>query len=103
MGRAREIRIDTRTFHKAGDGTLFFREMLNRYGLVDRVDASDSVELSALFKRHDEYSEKVGVGVDHYKVDSAPDHNTKCFWIVRTDGSEIDFSFGHCLEKKDFD
>ncbi len=103
MGRAREIQIETRTFKKAGDGTAFFREMLNRYSPGDRVDASDSVDLAALLKRHDEYADKVGEGVDHYKVDNAPDHNTKCFWIVRADGSEVDFSYGHCLEKKDGD
>lgn len=104
MGRARAIRIETRTFEKAGDGTAFFSGMLNRYKIGDRVSDADGLDLSSLLKRHDEYSEKVGVGIDHYKVDGAPDgYSGKCFWIVRTDGSSIDFSFGHCLKKKDGD
>lgn len=102
MGRPREIRIETRTFQKAGDGTTFFSKILNSYSIGDRVSDLDGRDLSALLKRHDEYSEKVGVGIDHYKVDAAPEpHSGQCFWIVRTDRSEIDFSFGYCLKKKD--
>ena len=104
MGRVREIRIETRVFQKAGDGTAFFSEMLNRYDIGSRVSETDGLDLSALLKRHDQYSEKVGVGIDHYKVDSAPEpYEGRCFWVVRVDGSSEDFSFGHCLKRKDGD
>lgn len=41
--------------------------------------------------RHPETLEKIGDGIDHIKVGRVS-HNTRCFWIVRTDGSEVDFS-----------
>jgi Protein of unknown function (DUF3223) len=41
--------------------------------------------------RHPETLEKIGDGIDHIKVGRAS-HNTRCFWIVHTDGSEVDFS-----------
>jgi hypothetical protein len=99
MGKARQIAIDTRTFAKAGDATAFFREMLNRYALGQRVNEADSLDLAALLKRHQEVAEKIGVGISYFKVDSAPEpYSGKCFWIVRTNNTEIDFSYPHCLK-----
>ena len=104
MGRVRRIVLGTRTFEKAGDGTAFFRAMLNRYSTGARVSDDDAKELLALLDRHDERDEKIGVGVDHFEVQAAPDgHPGRCFWIVRTDGSRIDISFKHCLERKPYD
>jgi hypothetical protein len=104
MGRVRKIQIDTRLFQKAGDGTQFFSAMLNRYSVGDIVSDTDSRDQNALLKRHDEKDEKIGVGIDRFEVGEAPDgHNGKCFWIVRSDGTRIDFSFKHCLEAKAFD
>ena len=59
MGKARQIRIETRTFAKAGDATMFFKAMLNRYNIGDRVADSDAADLAALLKRHEEFDEKV--------------------------------------------
>lgn len=97
----RKIVLETRAFEKAGDATLFFRKILNRYSVGAYVSEGDATELAALLKRHDEYAEKVGSGIDHFEVQPAPDgHAGKCFWIVRTDKSRTDFSFMHCLERK---
>lgn len=101
MGKARSITIDTMVFDKAGDAQAFFSAMLGRYGLHERVADSDAVHLTALLKRHDEADEKVGSGVDFFSVAPAPDYpDQRCFWITRTDGSRIDISYKHCLEKK---
>jgi hypothetical protein len=104
MGKARKIVIRTRSFEKAGDATAFFKTMLNSYSVGQVVSGSDTNDLHALLERHDEKSEKVGVGISYFKVDSAPDpYGGKCFWIVRVDGTEIDFSYPHCLEPKPSD
>ena len=79
----RKITLDTRVFEKAGDGTKFFREMLNRYSIGDVVLHNDKDDLHALLKRHDEMIEKVGVGVLRFEVGAPPDeHKGQCFWIV---------------------
>jgi hypothetical protein len=104
MGKARKIRIDTQLFERAGDATQFFRAMLNRYSIGDRVAPDDSLHLTALLKRHDEAPEKSGIGIDHFEVGAAPDgYSGQCFWIVGTDKSRIDFSYQHCLERKPYD
>lgn len=101
MGKARRIVLSTRTFEKAGDATDFFRAVLHRYSVGGYVSDADAKDLHALLDRHDERDEKVGVGIDHFEVDAAPDgYAGKCFWIVRTDDSRIDFSFTHCLKAK---
>ncbi|HEY4545248.1 MAG TPA: DCL family protein [Pedomonas sp.] len=107
MGKARRVTLATQTFEKAGDARKFFTVMLNRYSIGDRVSTEDSVELSALLDRHDERDEKVGSGVAGFEVNTPPEgvgqFSKRCFWVVRDDGSKIDFSIGHCLKQKPYD
>ncbi len=100
MGKARKITLDTRAFEKAGDATVFFRDMLHRYQIGQHISDADSEDLMALLKRHDEREEKEGVGMSHFEVGDPPEHSGRCFWIIRTDGSRVAFSFVHCLENK---
>jgi len=90
---------DVRTFEKKGDAREFFKTMLNRYKPGDRVSADDEKELRALLKHHTEYKAKMGPGIDHFEVMNA-DYGTQCFKIVRTDGTEDDFSYKHCITPK---
>lgn len=104
MGKARSITIATRQFAKAGDARAFFSEMLQRYAIGERVSDDDAADLNALLARHDERDEKVGVGVSHFSVNAAPDYpGQRCFWIIRTNDTHVDWSYQHCLEKKPYD
>jgi len=107
MGKARRITLATRSFDRAGDATAFFKAMLNRYHIGDRVSNEDAVDLSALLERHDELEDKVGVGVAGFEVNlppkDVPQFSKRCFWIIRVDGSKVDFSVAHCLESKPYD
>jgi hypothetical protein len=107
LGKARKITLSTRTFAKAGDATIFFRDMLNRYGIGERVSPQDSADLSALLDRHDEREEKLGDGIVGFEVNyppaDVPQFSERCFWIVRTNDTKIDFSIAHCLERKPYD
>ena len=107
MGKARRIVLSTLTFEKAGDAMAFFKDMLNRYSVGDRVSDADALDLTALIQRHEEVEEKVGAGIDHFEVRlppaDAPPFSSKCFWIVRTKGEPIDISYKHCLEQRPYD
>lgn len=104
MGKARAILIGTRSFAKAGDARTYFSEMLGRYTLGERISDADAADLTALMARHDERVEKAGSGIAYFSVNQAPDYPTqRCFWITRTDGTHIDISYQHCLEKKPYD
>lgn len=107
MGKARRITLRTRTFERAGDATAFFKEMLNRYPIGAPVSGEDAADLSALLERHDERDEKIGSGIAGFEVSyppsDTPQFSQRCFWIVRSDGTKIDFSFVHCLAPKAYD
>lgn len=107
MGKPRRIALATRSFDKAGDATAFFTAMLNRYSIGDRVSTEDAIDLSALLDRHDEVVEKVGTGIAGFEVNSppvdVPQFSRRCFWVIRSDGTKIDFSIGHCLKPRPYD
>ncbi|WP_158745251.1 DCL family protein [Acidisphaera sp. L21] len=107
MGRARRIILSTRTFDKAGDATAFFTAMLNRYDIGVRVSDEDATDLSALLDRHDEFEDKARTGIAGFEVNTPPkdvlQFSKRCFWVIRNDGSKIDFSIGHCLKPQLYD
>ena len=102
MGKTRRIVLTNLEFMKVGEATDFFAVILNRYQIGELVIPEDAAHLSALLDRHDEREEKIGTGIVGFKVNyppkDAPPFSKRCFWVVRTDGSEIDFSIGHCLK-----
>lgn len=107
MGKARSITLTTRSFDKVWDATAFFAAMLNRYRIGEQVSAEDAADLSALLNRHDEFAEKSGAGVTGFEVNTPPDDvpqfSRRCFWVIRSDGTKIDFSISHCLKEKPYD
>jgi hypothetical protein len=53
--------------------------------------------LDLLCKGHPNHEEKVGKGVAYVKTGQHSEYtDTKCFLIVRVDGSEVDFSYYKC-------
>lgn len=77
-----------------------------RYADGDRVlDATDHDDLAALLKVYDTVvpagePTKTGSGVAHFERRPDLDHpgRTSCFFVVRTDGSSIDFSTRRALD-----
>lgn len=93
------VTLDTRSFGSKDEATAYFRAMLNRYRPGDRVSDVDAGDLTALLKRHTEYRQKIGAGIDHFEV-MAADHGTQCFRVLRIDGTSDDFSYIHCITPK---
>jgi len=107
MGQVRKISLKTRSFDKAGDAAAFFRSMLNQYRIGERVSSQDAADLSALLERHNERDDKIGSGIVGFEVNrpptDVPQFSERCFWVVRSDETKVDFSIGHCLERKPYD
>lgn len=63
------------------------------------TDPTHVTFLTALIRRHPEVNEKIGAGIAGFKVQVNPQGtgNTRCFYVVRTDGTQVDFSFKSCL------
>lgn len=77
--------------------TNFFKAMLAKYMPGDRVSDEDAKYLLELIERHEDFEEKKGAGVSHFEVMLNPEYQSKCFWVVRTDGTQDSFSAKHCV------
>ena len=70
--------------------------------------AEHEPDLRAILKRHTEYQEKLGPGIDYFFVDRPGDLNDKpklsksnqCFWVCRTDGTKDDISIPNCVTQR---
>ena len=63
------------------------------------TDPAHETFLKALIKRHPEAEDKIGDGVAGFKVQVNPEGtgNTRCFYVIRRDGTSVDFRFRSCL------
>lgn len=92
---AKPVKIGSRSFARKGDANDFFRNMLYKYDLGDKVTDEDAEILTYLVHMHPEATDKIGAGIDSFSVRTA-DYGTRCFWINRVDGSTEKFSFRAC-------
>jgi Protein of unknown function (DUF3223) len=93
---AKPIIIGSSHFAKRGDAIAFYKGMLNRYDVGDKVSTADEDLLRAALALHPKTAEKIGCGVTHFSVRSA-DFGSKCFWVNRTDGTTEKFSYITCI------
>ena len=92
---AKPVSVGHLNFSKKGDADKFFRAMLHKYDLADKVSTEDHSILTDLLLGHPEAQEKIGPGILSFSVRSA-DYGTRCFWVNRTDGTTEKFSFKAC-------
>lgn len=101
MGKTVSITLPNgRNWTKKGDAVDHFKTMLARYSDGERVvDSADNGDLAALLQVYDSVLDageptKAGSGVSHFERLKDRDHpgHTSCFFVIRTDGTSIDFS-----------
>lgn len=95
----RAIDIGGLSFATKGAAYEHFRQMLYRHEVGSTILDPDATELSWLLERHPEFQDKLGAGVKRFSLRNAL-YGTRCFEIVRTDGSITDFSFKSCIDGK---
>lgn len=107
MGKSISITLPNgRMWPKKGDAQDHFKAMLGRYSVGRRVDdPSDHADLAALLEVYDSVvpvgePTKAGGGAAYFEKRPDADHpgHTACFFVVRKDGSTIDFSLGRALD-----
>jgi hypothetical protein len=94
-----KIEIGGLSFPSKTAAVEYFKATLHRHSIGARVPDPDNTELGWLLERHPNYQDKAGCGVQHFSVRDAI-YGTRCFEIVRTDGSKTDFSYITCLNGK---
>ncbi|KAG8072522.1 hypothetical protein GUJ93_ZPchr0006g43533 [Zizania palustris] len=80
----------------------FVRMILHsgKYESGDRLSPEhEKAILERLLPFHPQYEMKIGCGIDYITVGLHPEfENSRCLFIVRKDGEQIDFSFWKCIK-----
>lgn len=107
MGKSVSVKLPNgRYWPRKGDAIEYFKSMLARYSDGARVtDPTDHSDLASLLQVYDSVLEtgkpsKTGVGISYFERQKDRDHpgHTSCFFVVRTDGTSIDFSTRRALD-----
>lgn len=99
MGKRRPITVGKMEFAAAKFATEYVRRLVARYPDNAVANQADTEFLTDLLELHPRCEEKVGCGVRAFKFKTNPEYtNTRTIFIVRTDGSETDFSWTKCID-----
>lgn len=90
------------TFNSQSQAKKWFSNLLHSAIIGKHFEDDDHKRLYALLERHPDSKIKIGCGVKWLYVNYAPncDFKSKCFWILRVDGSKTDFSYIACIRAK---
>mmetsp|Transcript_25662 Transcript_25662/g.22684 ORF Transcript_25662/g.22684 Transcript_25662/m.22684 type:complete len:217 (+) Transcript_25662:405-1055(+) len=81
-----------------------FRDLIQQSSNGEKFKDAEHTMLLELLKFHEAFEQKAK-DLDHFTVDQHPEYkSTRCFFVVRKDGTREDWSFQKCLEaiKKKF-
>ncbi|KAK4435256.1 DNA-directed RNA polymerase IV subunit [Sesamum alatum] len=73
------------------------KRMLKEYPMNSQLKGEDKSTAMRALQFHPRWEEKIGTGVMDIKVGRHPDHKESCFVLIRTDGTEEDFSYNKCI------
>ncbi|KAM3244168.1 hypothetical protein ACQJBY_055843 [Aegilops geniculata] len=80
----------------------FVRMILHsgKYSSGERLSPEhEKAILERLLPYHPQYKKKIGCGIDYITLGLHPEfENSRCLFIVRTDGEQVDFSFWKCIK-----
>ncbi|KAH6759605.1 hypothetical protein C2S52_022863 [Perilla frutescens var. hirtella] len=73
------------------------KRILKEYPTNRRLSGEDKSTAMIALKFHPKLQDKYGTGISDIKVGRHPEYKENCFFLVRTDGSEEDFSYHKCI------
>ena len=91
--------IGNREFKHKKDALSYFKDILNSYEPIQTVNENDFKDLVGLIENRPDKDEKIGCGIEKIQVIEVR-YKTKCFELIRTDGSSEVFSYRNCINGK---
>lgn len=88
--------ISGKKFNSKKDAITFYRKILNSYRVNSELSNKDFKLVYSLLQNHPRAKEKIGCGVKKIIVGKGYIKH-KCFYIIRKDGSKVDFSYLKCI------
>ena len=97
---ARPVTLGPVTFDTGDDVMRYFGALRNELTLDQNMNEYEAATTEALLRLgHEDAAKKFGSGLRAFQVRNHPVHNTRCFMIVRTDGTMEDFSYRKCAAR----
>eukprot|EP00899_Mesostigma_viride_P007458 jgi/Mesvir1/16713/Mv15104-RA.1 len=88
------IQLGPKIFKKARSMYSYFHDLLVKYPPnQDLNEYEHQVVLDLLKKGHVDAAGKIGPGVRAFQIRVHPEHDSPCYFIIRTDGTKVDFSY----------
>ncbi|KAI3841938.1 hypothetical protein MKW92_049444 [Papaver armeniacum] len=79
------------------DMVFTLQNILYKYPVGHSLNEGEKSTMLCALSYHPRGNEKVGSGLSEIKVGYHPKYNSRCFNVVRTDGSVEDFSYRKCV------
>jgi uncharacterized membrane protein YgcG len=93
------VRLGPKSFATPEEMIKYFSWILNNMTMnQDMNDYEFSVVDECLRRAHPDAEKKIGCGVKTFQIRNHPEHDTRCYMVLRTDGSCEDFSYRKCVE-----
>jgi hypothetical protein len=93
------MKIRDKEFKYKKDALSYFKDILNSYKPTQIVNENDFKDLVEIIEVHPDKEEKIGCGIEKIQVIEVR-YKTKCFELIRTDGSTEVFSYLNCINGK---
>lgn len=80
------------------DMCVSLRDILHKYPMNDYLNEEDKSLLMKALIFHPQRNAKIGTGPQEIKIGYSPSHpESRCFMLVRNDGTLVDFSYRKCV------
>ncbi|CAL5198380.1 unnamed protein product [Lathyrus oleraceus] len=94
------VKLGNKTFGSSLELFDYFNSFLHAWGLnLDVNKYEHTMLLELLRKGHPEPDEKIDGEIRAFQVRKHPTWKSKCFFLIRDDGSADDFSFRKCVDR----
>lgn len=98
MGRSKPVTLGRFAYPSKAAADEALRTLRDKYIAGGPILEEDDVNLlRAVVAAHPHAAEKIGSGIAGFFVSKAPQYGTYCFYLRRTDGTAIDFSWKEAL------
>ena len=88
--------IGNKNFKSQKEIDIHYGAIIAKYDWGETLSAEDHQDAVELLEFHPNKDEKIGIGMSHIEVrrntQETHGYNNKCFFVVRTDGTAIDFT-----------
>ncbi len=94
---SKKVKICDTVYESVRDANEAVLAILYRYKNGEMVSVKDAPIIRYLLEHHPDKAQKIGKGIHHFFV-ARNMGGTRCFYVHRKDGSNIDFSYKKCLK-----